>query len=56
MGGLTRSKITERSVLPVKMLVAVATTVDADLVAALWMGNGRDVHRQLFDPRGPTNM
>lgn len=55
-GRLTRSKIPERSVRPVKMLMAMATAVEAGSVAALRMGNGRDVDRQLFDPRGPTDM
>lgn len=36
--------------------MAMATTVEASFVAALRMGNGWDVNRELFHPRGPTNM
>lgn len=49
LGRLTRPKL-------VKMLMAMATTVEASCVAPLRMGNSRDVNRELFDPRGPTNM
>lgn len=56
LGRLTRPKISESSILPVKILMAMATTVEASCVAALRMGNSWDVNRELFDPRGPTNM
>lgn len=56
LGRLTRPKISESSILLVKMLMAMATTVEASRVAAPRMGNSWDVNRELFDPRGPTNM